>query len=291
MTHFADSERARLAQRQRAYKALQEKRASGAYGSSNYSFFSSFTEWRMRRIAPFAMLVHAFAILFLISWFITSRSHEVATVAVNYSEVGMGMAKIEIPESNVLYRFEINQDLPGGKAPLYSELEIEILDENWDHVYSVYKNLWQEWHPNGEGRRSIYRDSKMEFEIELPKAGAYYIRPISHNGNNSRVRTEVLQIFIGGIYLPYYGMFFGALSVLLLLGSQVWGTPSMMYGVLPKLRSWMDNSLFKLAAFFCIVLFIGSWVAAFAHYGYAAGGNETILPTYFYRTNTVIYLG
>jgi hypothetical protein len=291
MAHHSDSQRARLEQQQLAFKALQKKRAAGNYGRNNSSdsfLFSGFTEWRMRRMASFAILIHAFAILFLVSWFFTIRSSEVATVAVDFNKAGM--AKIDIPESNALYKFDVSQDF-AGTAPLYSELEIEILDKNWDHVYSVYHDLWQESHPNGERGNSIYSDLEMNFEIVLPEAGEYYIRPISHNGNLGQVRAKVFKTFIGGIYMPYYAIFFGVLSLLLLLGSQKWGSPSMMYNMLPKLRSWKDNSLFKIAALFCIILFIGSWAAAIFHYGYAAGGDETILPTYFYRTNTVIYLG
>lgn len=295
MAHYSGSQRARLEQEQRRRQFIERerKKASEKIGRSNssddsFSFFE-FSEWRMRRMAPFALLIHAFSILFLVSWFITGRSYEVSTVSTDFGE--RAMAKIDIPSANAVYQFEVFQAFPVAEAPLYSELEIEILDKNWDHVYSVYKSLWQEKHPNGEGGRSIYSDLKMEFEIELPEAGAYYIRPISHNGNNNLVKTKVKKTFIGGIYFPYYGIFFGVLSILLIVGSQKWGTPSMMYGVLPKLRSWKDNRFFKLGAVFCILLFIGSWAAAIAHYGYAAGGEEIILPTYFYQTNTVIYLG
>ncbi len=295
MTQYNGSERARrekeLRQRQFATRQQNKNSVKSARNNSNNDSISilEFSEWRMRRIAPIAMIIFTFTILFFISWIVTTGKDKITSTSMNFN--GNSIGKIEVFNDEGLYRFESYQVFSAGVAPLYSELEIEILDENWDHVYSFYKDLWQERYSNGEGGNPIYHDREMAFEVELPKAGIYYIRPISHNNNLGDVNLTVYSRSGGSMYFSYYSIIFGALSAILILGSGAWGNPFDMYYALPKIMNWKRNKLFKRIALTCIIIFAGTWFAAVTHYGYPAGGDETVLPTFFYRTNNVTYLG
>ena len=291
MAQYSGSQKARLEQqrRQRQFYERQREKAANKKGKKKNNddtyFFFEYSEWRMRRLAPFALLIHSLTILFLLSWFISARSYEVSNFHFN------GIGEVEIPADNGLYKFNIKQNLPTDKAPLYSELEIEILDENFDHVYSVYKDLWQELYQDENYRTKLYSDLNVEFKLELQKAGIYHIRTISHNNNYGLFTANVSKMVFGGMYFPFYSILFGVLSVLLFFASPNLGSPSDMLAVLPKLRSWKQNRAFHYALGVALVLFIGCWVAAFNNYGFASGGDKTVLPTYFFRNNAVTYLG
>ena len=157
-------------------------------GSDN---FFEFSEWAMRRVAPIAMVIYAFTILFIVTWFIGKIDLRVGYFGISPSENQLGV--IDIPEDNGIYTFELTQNFPRHSAPLYSELEIEVLNEDYDHAYSVYKDLWQEIHPNDRGTSSIYRDLKIYFELNIKKAGKYYLRGISYNNNDAQISGFVAQ--------------------------------------------------------------------------------------------------
>jgi len=265
--HRRRLEEERLRRQQLVWQRMRAVKDKRCYQSSGNSFFNTdFSEWRMRRITPFALLIHACTVILLISWFVTNRTYEVDKVATNNKS---NLLKFDIESANRLYLFNITQAFPAGTNPLYSELEIEILDSELDHIYSVYKDLWQERHSNGDGGWCIYKDLSLEFELVLPEAGTYYIRPISHNNNKSPIRASIHKVLIGGIYMPYYAILFGAASLILLFGNSTWGSPSEMMAVLPKLRSWKDNNSFKLFALACFLIVSMCCITAIPHYGYA----------------------
>lgn len=300
MTQYGGSDRARQEQerRQREFRERMrnplQRQAMQNNNNSESEYYFEYSEWLMRRIAPFALLIHVATILFLISWFIVAQTSSVSSTLTSKNSVYFHkgeMIEFEAPKGGAIYNIAVQQDFPFDKAPLYSEFEVEIVDANYDHVYTVYKDFWQESHPNGDGGTNIYHDSALSFDLELEKAGTYYIRGISHNNNEGLVSAKVSKKVSGTLYFRFYSYLFGILSLLLLIGFMKWGSPSMMYHALPKLRSWKENTGFLRAATLVILLFFGTWFISLTHYGYASSGDEIILPTYFYKTNTVIYLG
>lgn len=291
MAQYGGSGRARLEQerRQREFRERMRNPQQREQMLNNNSYSVEYSEWLMRRLAPFAMLIYAATILFLLSWFITSNT-SLVTNGSAYFHKGQ-VISFETPTGGAIYHFDLKQDFSGSKPPLYSELEIEIIDANLDHVYTVYKDLWLESHPNGEGGIGVYKDLNISFDVELPEAGIYYIRGISHNNNEALVSGNIFKKTAGSMYFGFYSLLFGILSLILIIGYQKWGSPILMIEILPKLRSWKENTGFLRTATLVIFLFIGTWIISITHYGYAAGGDEIVLPTYFYKTNTVIYLG
>ncbi len=291
MAQYLGSDRARLEQkiRQREFRERIRNPQEREQMMNNSSYSVEYSEWLMRRLAPFAVLIYAATILFLLSWFITTNTSLITNGSANFRKGQV--ISFETPTGGAIYHFELKQDFSGSKSPLYSELEIEIIDANLDHVYTVYKDLWLESHPNGEGGIGVYKDFDITFDVELPEAGTYYLRGISHNNNETLVSGSIFKKTAGSMYFGFYSLIFGILSLILIIGSQKWGSPILMIEILPKLRSWRENYLFLRAATLVIFLFIGTWIISITHYGYAAAGDEIVLPTYFYKTNSVIYLG
>lgn len=291
MAQYGGNDRARLEQerRQREFRERMRNPQQRQHMLNNNSYSVEYSEWLMRRLAPFAILIYAATILFLLSWIITSNT-SLVTNGSAYFHKGQVMS-FEASSAGAIYHFDLKQDFSGSKPPLYSELEIEIIDANLDHVYTVYKDLWLESHPNGDGGIGVYKDLNISFDVELPEAGIYHIRGISHNNNEALISGNIFKKTAGSMYFGFYSLIFGILSLILIIGSQKWGSPFMMYAALPKLRSWKENRAFLRTSSLIILLFIGTWIISITHYGYAAGGDEIVLPTYFYKTNAVIYLG
>ena len=291
MAQYGGTDRARLEQerRQREFRERMRNPQQREQMLQNDSYAFEFSEWLMRRLTPFALLIYAATILFLLSWFFTSSTSLVENGSAYFHKGEV--ISFEAPTGGAIYHFDLKQDFSAGKSPLYSELEIEIIDANLDHIYTVYKDLWLESHPNGEGGIGVYKDLAIRFDVELPEAGIYYLRGISHNNNEALISGNIFKKTAGSLYFGFYALIFGILSLILMLGFQKWGSPVMMIEVWPKLMSWKENTGFLRATTLVIFLFIGTWIISITHYGYAAGGDEIVLPTYFYKTNTVIYLG
>lgn len=293
MSRHLGSERARIEKEQRR-RAFRENSKSAAFRENYISDDSEsifrYSEFRMRRLAPIAIMTHAFTILFLLSWLFSISKSVVSSC--NFVMGSKQLGEITIPTANKLYLFDLTQSFPGATAPLYSELEIEILDENYDHVYSVYKDLWQESHPGEEGRGyKIYFDTRIKFELELPKAGKYYLRAISYNNNYTSVSGSVYSKFLGGIYFGLYAIVFGAFSLIFILGSGMWGDPFKMLGALSIIKDFRRNKLFLTLLVTACLIYIVSFIAALTHYGYAVGGDEPVLPTIYYLKDNVTYFG
>lgn len=287
MAHYGGSQKARqeqAARRRMYHERLKKTRNSGAYSRINASAFS---EWRMRRLAPFVVVINVALLLFALSWLFAQRESKISVSSIKPHE--NQLAKFEAGRANYIYKFNISQALTPNVSPVYSELEIEILDENYLHVYSVYKDLWQERYLNDEGRNQLYSDKKMEFEVELPKKGTYYIRPIT--GNESEIGIQVYQKPLGELYFFYYMILFFVLSVIILFGGGFWGMPPNMYKSLKKIRNIKKNKAFLYFTAGVILLFVSAWFVAITHYGYAQGGDKTVLPTLFYYDGKVTYLG
>lgn len=292
MSRHLGSERARIEkeERRRAFRENSKSPAfRKAYISDDSRGFFEYSEFRMRRLAPIATMVHGFTILFFLSWLFSNSK---SVVSECHFIMGSGqLGEIQIPAANKLYTFDLVQTFPGNTTPLYSELEIEILDENYDHVYSVYKDLWQELHPDDEGVSRVYYDTKIKFEIELPKAGKYYLRAISYNNNYTSINGNVYSKFLGGIYFGLYAIVFGAFSVIFIAGSKRWGDPFTQLGALSKIKDFRRNKLFLTLMVTFVFIYIVSFITAITHYGYAASGDETVLPTIYYLKDNVIYFG
>lgn len=255
---------------------------------------SGFSVYRMRFIAPYAMLIYAFTILFLFGWLITKGNARFSTI--NITPSSLDFSSITIPDDNTIYKFIAHQNLKKGTTlkrssfyssnqSIYSELEIEILDENYNHMYTVYKNLWVEYYSGVE-----YSDTKLEFEIEIEKAGQYFLKVVSHNKNNGPIRFESYKTH-GSMYFFNYLIFFIILNVILFFGNSYWGTTTMLFNALKKVKSIKNNSKFLIISSLVIILYLGCIVISFTHYGYPSTGDEIRLPTYFFDTKDVLYLG
>jgi len=297
MTQYAGSNKARQEQirrRQQFYGNLN-KQAQRNYKKKPYYESSSFAGfdyhiWRVRRVAPFALILHAFTLLCFIGWLVFSIQPKIGNTTI-YPVSGQ-VGSFEATQGGAIYAFTARQTFPKYDAPLYSELELEIIDAEYGHVYSVYKDLWQERHPNGEGGRSIYRDLTMSFEVELPKSGTYYIRAIPYNNNEGKVDVSIRKRMSGNIYFKYYAISSGIISFILLLGGGAWGSPSEMLQEFQKKKLYKKNVVFERTAAIAIVLFVGILIINITHHGYAKGGeNNTHLPTIFYAKDGVNYLG
>jgi hypothetical protein len=291
MSQYLGSERARIeqAQRREAFRQNSQSNAFRKWMSSTAKSTSGYSEFRMRRLAPFALLFHFFSILFFISWIVSNSKTEVDRFAIGMET--SHMTKIKVPEDKTLYWFDLTQSFSSEQPPLYSELEAEILDENYDHVYSVYKDLWQERHSNGEGGSQLYWDTRVQFEVELPKAGEYYVRIFSYNKNYGSVMGTVATHNSGGLYFGFFAILFGTISVIFFFGAEAWGSPFTMIRVLPKIKDIRKNRLFFIFLVTFCVIYSVSLIIAITHYGYAAGGDKTVLPSFFHLKHSVIYLG
>ena len=201
------------------------------------------------------------------------------------------LLKVNLPDDDQIYNFSLRQIFPTGANPLYSELEIELLDENLNHVYSFYKVLWQEKYPNENGRYQIYNDLNIEFLIEVQKAGVYYLRPISHNDNTGGVSVNVRRKARGSLYFKFYTILFGILGLILYFGRDFYGAPSDIFKEIRSLKNVKQNKFFWYILLGFSSAFILCVVMSITHYGYASYGDQSILPTYFFSNNNVIYLG
>jgi hypothetical protein len=255
---------------------------------------SGFSEFRMRFIAPYAMLIYVFTILFLFGWLITRSNSLISTTKINPALVDVNI--ITIPDNNTVYKFIANQDIKRGpnlKKPqfissrqsIYSALEIEFLDQDYNHMYSVFKDLWVEEHYSKE-----YSDTKIEFQIEFQNAGQYFVRTINHNNNNGPITLDTYKAH-GNLYFFKYLIFFIILNVILFFGNSYWGTTSMLYNALKKVKSIKNNSKFLIISSLVILLFLVCVVISFTHYGYPSTGDQIRLPSYFFDSDGVLYLG
>jgi hypothetical protein len=286
--HFSRANQDRERSRQLMEKYSKAKQLKGT------PYPSGFSEFRMRFIAPYAMLIFVFTILFFFGWLITRRNSLISTTQINPTLVNANT--IAIPDNNTVYKFIVNQDIKRGpnlKKPqfsssrqsIYSALEIEFLDQDYNHVYSVFKDLWVEEHYSKE-----YSDTKIEFQIEFQNAGQYFVRTKNHNNNNGPITIET-YIAHGNLYFAKYLIFFIVLNVILFFGNSYWGTTTMLYNAFKKVKSIKHNSNFLIISSIVIIIFLGCIFISYTHYGYPHSGDEIRLPTYFFTTKDVHYLG
>lgn len=281
-----------IARREAYFKRLDEIRKSGkVYKKPNTNSYLPFIgKVEMEKLAPIALIIHVFAILFAVSWIITKMYWTInpdlkSTPAVsNYQS-------FTVPEGGAIIKFSSVQSFASNRTPLYSELELQIIDKNYGHVYSVYKDLWQELHPNGEGGNSVYHDWSLDFEIAIHKGGDYYIRPISYNNNEYMVRTAVYSKSFGSLYITYGLLTFGILSILLLVLYQYIGSYRDHINIVKEVRTLFLTKKALIAFGIAFILFGSSWYAAINYSGYASFGEDTYLPSTFYNKHNVIYLG
>jgi hypothetical protein len=241
-------------------------------------------EANLNTIAPYTLLLLSASILFFLT--MMSRSEKTFIEKMNLDIIGNKPTPINIPNANTLYIFEGEQAF-SSKVPSYSELEIELLDENFNHVYTVYESLWQEKHDNGDGGMSIYSDKIIEFEISLQHAGTYHIRANSYNGNKTKLSLKLYKKR-GSMYFLTFLIIFGTLLITLLISfDQITGIQS-LFSALHKTKI---TKTFIIAVIIVIFVFISCVVISNTHYGYPHSGDEIRLPTQFFSTNNVIYLG
>ncbi len=242
------------------------------------------------RISPYAVLVFCFAILFGVYWLVTRVQDQVQSGAIRFDQEPI--EKIKISKANKIYTFHINQSFASYDTPQYSELEMELLDENKNHVYSFYKDLWLETHSNGDGGYANYSDMDMYFELELEKAGTYYLRAISHNGNNSTITYYIKSRSMGGnLYIGVYAIIFLSISAIFIFGSDYWGNPLDLMAACPSVSVLKSNKLFLVAFAICAFIFLACIVINITHLGYGSFGDETLIPTRFFGTDNVNYIG
>jgi len=238
----------------------------------------------LNRTAPYIILTISATIFFCIGWLFTSKK-----TFIEKTNLEITRAKpipIYIPKANTIYVFEVEQSL-SNQVPTYSELEIEILDKDFIHLYTVYEDLWKEKHDNGDGGMSIYSDQILELELELEEEGVYYIKATSYNNNNTRV-TLKLYDKKGSLYFKAFMYIFGILSIILLYYAiEIIGKEELLTGI----RKAELSNPFSLTLLIVILIFISCIVISLTHYGYPSIGDEIRLPSWFFSTNDVIYLG
>lgn len=277
--------------RHRAKFYAEHKNVDRPDGNSGNNLFNfEFTTERMKFISPYAVMIFLFTILFGVYALICNMTSHVSHTSLDLKE--RAMSQIDIPDANKIYQFDIAQSFFGGILPQYSELEIELLDEDHKHVYSVYKNLWMEQHPNGNGGYSVYSDLKMNFNLEFKKKGTYFVRAIAHNANLGPVKVSIEQRTLGGgLYIWFYAIVFLVLSAVVYFGKNYWGNPSKLLEAFPSFSELKSNTTFLIVFSVVTALFVTCVVFGITHYGYASCGDGTILPTKFIGTDNLIYLG
>jgi len=134
---------------------------------------------------------------------------------------------------------------------------------------------------------SIYSDKILEFEISLQKAGTYYIRTNSYNDNRTKVSLKLYKKR-GSMYFFTFVIIFGILLIILLISfDQITGIQSLF----PALQKTKITKTFILAVIIVIFVFMSCVIISNTHYGYPHSGDEIRLPSYFFSTNNVKYLG
>lgn len=277
--------------RHRAQFYAKHKNVKRPGYNSDSSFFNfEFSAKKMKLISPYAVMIFLFTILFGSYALLNFMADHVFTTNIIIDQKPIG--KITIPKDNKIYVFDVAQTFTFASTPQYSELELEILDKNHKHVYSVYKDLWMERHPNGDGGTSVYSDLKMNFELEFEKKGTYFIRPISHNGNLSPINVSIeTRTLGGGLYFGFYAITFLVLSLILFFGKDYWGSPRDLLEACPSINELRYNKRFLIVFSTVSLVFLSCIVISLTHYGYPSCGDKTILPTKFLSTNNLIYLG
>lgn len=235
-------------------------------------------------IAPYTLLFFFAIILFSIGLIFTSRKSFIKKTDLNIRNSKPSL--IKIPDAQTLYTFEIEQAF-SSQIPSYSELEVELLDKDFNHTYSVYETLWRERHNNEDGGTSIFADRILQFELSLQYSGIYYIRITSHNNNTTPVTLKLYKKKGTLYFLGVIIIFIILLIVILISFDQITG----MNYYLTSLCNSKINDRFILAINFVIFLFITLIIISYTHYGYPHSGDEIRLPSWFFSTNDVIYLG
>ena len=253
------------------------------------SFETLYSRWLTRRIGPFVVLLHILLVVFASLWMFTSFQTKVGSTFMSYDGVILG--KVEIKKANKLYNFELTQDFNEQIVPLYSELEIELLKEDYSHVYSFYKDLWQERYSDGEGGAKVYHDNKLDFIISFESPGVYYIKAKSINNNKGDIKAVVNERNAGSLYLKGYTIFFALITIGMTLMGSYFGYPWEIYKELKYIKHLKHNYLFILATLCSFVLVVSVIIISISHYGYANAGEQNTLPTKFLTTEEVIYLG
>ena len=253
------------------------------------SFETLYSRWLTRRIGPFVVLLHILLVVFTLLWLITSVQKKIGSTFMSSS--GAILGKIEIPKANKLYQFELTQDFNEQIVPLYSELEIELLNEDHSHVYSFYKDLWQEKYPDDEGRTSVYHDRKLNFIISFETPGVYYIKAKSLNNTKGDIRAVIKAQNSGSLYLKGYTIFFALITLGVIIMGSYFGYPLEIYKELKYIKNLKHNYLFIIATLCSFVLVVSVIIISISHYGYANAGEQNTLPTIFLTTEQVIYLG
>ena len=236
-----------------------------------------------------------FMCLFFLGW-ITTRGDSFLNKT-KITSVDTELKSFTIPENNTIYKFIVDQDIKAGEnykrpglfsqiyPPVYSELEIEILDKDYNHVYSVYKNLWLEHHEGYE-----YKDTQMDFQISFEKVGQYFIRAINCNNNNGPITMNIYSTK-PSLYFFNYFIIFIILNVILFFDNSYWGTTTVLFKALKKIKSIKHNTKFLITASLVCLIFTSCVVISITHYGYPSTGDDIRLPTYFFDTQDVLYLG
>jgi len=235
-------------------------------------------------LAPYFVLLLFGTIIFFIGMKFTSERTFIEKIKLDV--IRSQPIPIQIPKANTIYVFEVKQAF-SSKTPSYSELEIEILDKNYNHVYTAYENLWQERHNNGDGGESVYSDKTIDCEIELQHPGLYYIKAKSYNDNKTKVWLN-LYTKNGSLYFKVFMYTLGGLFLLCFTVIQEIDGISSLFKALRKTKI---TKTFIIAVIIVIFVFISCVVISYTHYGYPHSGDEIRLPSYFFSTNDVKYLG
>lgn len=284
-TSYEERER----RREQFYQTHKNVKRPNASNSDSFFGFV-YDPSRKKSVGPLALICYSFTILFFLMWLFSRAETDITSLRIESN--GSSMQKITLPNRNKIYDFKMEQFFDSYSVPQYSELEVELLDAQFGHVYTFYKDLWQEYHPNDEGGSSLYSDKEMNFELAIEKKGTYYLRVVSHNGNTGPIAVKIVsRTFGGGMYYGFYALFFAGLSLITYLGKDLWGTPLQLLEAIPDVKELKTNKSFVFCLFIALSLFIGCIIINVSHYGYASGGDERVIPTYFFNTNNVIYIG
>lgn len=279
------------AQRARAKKRAEFYKKYPALKTSYTRKSSSANNVFQRQIAPFVLLVHVFTLIFLTTWIYFSFSTTSSTQEFHLGFGKQRIAKLEVNKGNQLYDFQLRQTLSGQFLPEYSELEIEILRSDLDHVYSFYKDLWREAHSNGEGGTSVYSDNLMKFKLVFDQPGTYYLRPNSYNENNGDIVGSMTQKSRGNVYINRFFYTFAIGSFLLFIFRDFFGSPKAALNEVRNFKRLRKNKAWLVMLTICTLSWGYVIYINLTFTGFAKGGEETVLPSRFYPTEKTKYLG
>jgi hypothetical protein len=283
---YKSSSNTSRADREKLYRRSMLKKKTSKYKDDPYEDIRKVS---IKRFSHYILSFHFVTIIFILLYILSFSDTKIDSGTYRISQNKLG--EIHIPDANYLYTIDFKQSL-GIKAPLYSELEVEILNPDYSHYYSVYKDLWQEKHPNDDGVRTTYRDDIITLQILFPKAGTYYFRAFSHNHYTMGVITSVVKKRrFGQLLTPLLALTFGIISALLILVGSAIGYPPEMYISVRDKVALINVKLYYIYLLSLLSLVLIVIISNYYYIGYPTGGEHPTAPAKILQYKKIFYIG